>query len=287
MTHSIHASDTDGALPYFQRLGRTLFAPNIDPNTRLEELFEHETVEFDMEYAFLSEIDLETESERFKVVHGSHEVLKSNTTVPLSKSYCRETITHPEGTLAVSDAPAQGWRNDPAYELFGFGSYLGTTVSVANEIYGTLSFADSATRGEPFTENEKALVGLYGQWVGYMLSYWDESVGREPRIDSIERCALSSEAIDSMMDVLSTRTRRVILMTLLGDSTETSIATLERRLNPSVKRIHLHHNHLPKLANSGYINWDDETDTISKGPKFSEVEPLVQLLNEYEAEFSA
>jgi hypothetical protein len=277
----------DRALPYFQRLGRTLFAPSVDPNTRLGELFERETVEFDMEYAFLSQIDRESESQRYKIVHGAHEILNSTTTVPLSKTYCRETIAHPEGTLAVSDAPAEGWRNDPAYELFGFGSYLGTTVSVAGKTYGTLCFADSTVRGEPFTENEKALVDMYGQWVGYMLSYCDESLTREACIDTIEGRAVSSDGIDSMMDVLSTHTRRVILMALLGDTTETSITTLERGPHRNINRIQLYHKHLPKLAESGYINWDDDADTISKGPKFSEVEPLVQLLNEYEAEFPA
>ncbi|WP_435345748.1 GAF domain-containing protein [Haloarchaeobius sp. HRN-SO-5] len=286
MTHSICTSDADEMLSYFQRLGRTLFAPNIEPRTRLEQLFEDETAEFDLDYAFLSHIDLENKTERFEVVHGSHEILKPGTTVPLSKTYCRKTIADSEGTIAVSDALDEGWEDDPAYEAFEFGSYLGTTVSVADELYGTLCFADTAARDEPLIDKDKALVEMYGQWVGYILSFRDEAPIQETPIDIIEGRGVSSEAIDSMMGALTDRTRRVILMALLGGTTETSIATLERELNHEKGRLRLYHNHLPKLANSGYIKWDKDANTVSKGPKFSEVEPLVQRLKEYETAFS-
>lgn len=284
MTHSICTSKGDGGLPHFQRLWRTLLDPNIEPRTRLEQLFETETEEFDMNYAFLSHIDLETKTQRFEIVYGSHEILKSETSVPLSKTYCRKTVTDPEGTMAVSDAPAEGWEDDPAYETFGFGSYLGTAVSIDGELHGTLCFADTAARDEPINDKEKALVEMYSQWVEYTMAYEDEPLFRETRIDTIEERAVSSEAINSMMDALKSRTRRVILMALL-DTTETSITALERRLNQENDRIPLYHTHVPKLANAEYITWDNETDTISKGPKFSEVEPLVQLLKDYNTEF--
>lgn len=286
MTHSICTSDAPEILPYFQQRGRTLFAPNVEPGTRLEQLFEHETAEFDLDYGFLSHIDLKNETERFVTVHGSHDVLQPGTTVPLSNTYCRETIVDPEGTMAVSNALAEGWEDDPAYETLEFRRYLGTTVSDADELYGTLCFADTAASDEPFTNEEKALVEIYAQWVGYVLTREDEPASRETRIDTIEERAVSSEAIDSMMKALTTRTSRVILMTLVGDTTETSIATIERLLNHENARIRLYHRHLPKLVNSGYVEWDTDADTISRGPKFSEVEPLVQLLKEYAMAFS-
>ncbi len=285
MTHSICTSEAGEELPYFQRLWRVLFAPTIDPITRLERLFEHETAEFDMRYAFLSNIDLENDTERFEVVHGSHEVLKPEITVPLSETYCRKTIVDPEGTLAVSDAVTEGWEDDPAYETFEFGSYLGTTVSVDDELYGTLCFANTAARDEPILDEEKALVEMHSQWVEYTL---DLSVGphfRETRLDTIEGRAVSAEDIDSMMDALKGLTSRVTLMTLLGDTTETSIAALERKVNGEDDRIGLYHRDLPKLADAGYIEWNVGSDTISKGPKFSEVEPLVRLLKEYDTTF--
>jgi len=228
MPHSICTSKGNEGWSYFQRLWRTLLVPDIEPRLRLEQLFETETDEFDLHYAFLSRIDLENETECFDIVYGSHESLRSDTTVPLSDTYCRETITDPEGTLAVSDASAEGWEGDPAYETFGFESYLGTTISVDDELYGTLCFADTAARDDPINDKEKALVEMHGQWVEYTMTHWGESSFREARIDAIEGRAVSSDAIDSMMDALESRTRRVVLATLL-DTSETSLATLERR----------------------------------------------------------
>ena len=284
MTHSICTSDADKMLSYFQRLGRTLLAPGIESRTRLEQLFETETDEFDLNLAFLTYVDLENETQHFEVVSGSHDILKSGFTGPLSNSYCRKTITDPEGTMAVNDALAEGWEDDPAYETFGLGTYLGTTVWVDDELYGRLCFADTAVRDEPIDDKEKALVEMLSKWLEYTSTHWDEPLLWETRTDTIERRAVSSDAIGSMMDALISPIRRVVFITLL-DTTETSIATLESQLNHEMARIHLYHSHLPRLADAGYIEWDDDTDTISKGPKFPEVEPLVQLLKEYNTAF--
>lgn len=40
----------------------------------------------------------------------------------------------------------------------------------------------------------------------------------------------------------------------------------------------LHHNHLPRLQSHGIIEWDQETQTVSQGEAFEEVEPLLRLL---------
>ena len=285
MTHSICTPEASGGLAYFQRLWRTLFAPNTEPKAKLEQLFEHETTELDLSYAFLSHIDLENETERFKVVHGSHDILKPGTTVPLSKTYCRKTITDAEGTMAVSDALAEGWEDDPAYELFELGSYLGTTVSAEDKLHGTLCFADTAARDEPFLDEEKAIIELHSLWVAYTLDQFSEPPFRETRIDSLEGRVVSSEEIHSMMDALRVRSRRVILMSLLGDTTEISITTLEDVIDHENAQMRLQHSDLPRLVDAGYIEWGGESDTISTGPNFSEVEPLVQLLKEYNTAF--
>lgn len=285
MTHSICTSEADREFAYFQRLWRTLMAPNIDPRARLEQLFEHETAEFDLEYAFLSSIDLETETERFEIVRGSHEILKPGTTVLLSHSYCRKTIADPEGTVAISDALAEGWGHDPAYDTFELGSYLGTTVSIDDDLYGTVCFVNTAARDEPIRDREKALVEMHSQWIAYILAHENEPPIRGTQIDALEARSVSSEEIDSMMDALSNRVRRIILVTLVGDTPEVSIAALERQIHHENARIRLYHKHLPRLANAGWINWDDDSGTISKGPKFSTVEPLVQLLKEYNTDF--
>lgn len=272
-------------MDYFQRLWRTLFAPDVDSTTRIEKLFDLETAELGLNYACLSHIDRERDTERFDVVHGSHAVLQPGTTVPLSKTYCRKTIDAPDGTLAVSDALSEGWGDDPAYEAFELGSYLGTTISVDGDLYGTLCFANTAARDDPITAREKVLVKMHGQWVEYMLDLWDGPPTPEQKVDTIEKRAVSPEAIDLMMDALRERTRRVILMTLLDERTETGLETLERRVSKENARVRLLHVDLPKLADAGYVEWNTASETVSKGWRFSEVEPLVRLLKEYDSTF--
>ena len=40
----------------------------------------------------------------------------------------------------------------------------------------------------------------------------------------------------------------------------------------------LEHMHLPKLDDAGLIKWQRDTDTITRGPRFEEVEPVLRLL---------
>jgi len=40
----------------------------------------------------------------------------------------------------------------------------------------------------------------------------------------------------------------------------------------------LHHRHLPKLHQAGVIEWDRNTGTVSRGPQFEDIEPVLCLL---------
>ncbi|QIO24209.1 hypothetical protein [Haloarcula sp. JP-L23] len=40
----------------------------------------------------------------------------------------------------------------------------------------------------------------------------------------------------------------------------------------------LHHMHLPKLEEEGIIEWERETQTVSRGPQFDKLEPVLRLL---------
>lgn len=46
----------------------------------------------------------------------------------------------------------------------------------------------------------------------------------------------------------------------------------------------LYHKHLPILDKLGFVEWDQEAHTVSKGPNFSEIQPMLELLNEHRDE---
>jgi PAS domain S-box-containing protein len=118
-------------------------------------------------YGFLNRID----DDRQHVVGavGDHPDLQPGDTAPLSKAYCRRTIEQKE-PYTVQDAVAEGWEDDPAYEAFNLGCYIGRQIVVDGETYGTLCFADRTNREHQFDETEQAFVKLLGQWISYELA---------------------------------------------------------------------------------------------------------------------
>ncbi|AEH36310.1 DUF7344 domain-containing protein [Halopiger xanaduensis] len=45
-----------------------------------------------------------------------------------------------------------------------------------------------------------------------------------------------------------------------------------------------HHVHLPKLADYGLIEWERDEQIVTKGPRFDEIEPILQLLDDHRDE---
>lgn len=49
----------------------------------------------------------------------------------------------------------------------------------------------------------------------------------------------------------------------------------------------MQHLHLPKLADYEFIEWNKDTHEVTKGPKFDEIRPLLELLATHEDELPA
>ena len=47
------------------------------------------------------------------------------------------------------------------------------------------------------------------------------------------------------------------------------------------------HVHLPKLAEMGYLEWDREGNTVTRGENYNEVAPLITLMREHANELPA
>jgi PAS domain S-box-containing protein len=120
---------------------------------------------------FLTHIEADGTDGRQTIVqaHGNNDLLQAGESCPLSEAYCRRTI-ETDGLLAVSDAPAAGWTEDPAYDRFGLDCYIGGKVVLDEGLYGTVCFADSEPRERPFTELQRTAVRLLSAWVSYELA---------------------------------------------------------------------------------------------------------------------
>ncbi len=141
----------------------------------------------DLPYGFLTRI--EEGEQRIVQTVGTHPLLQQGATCPLSEAYCRKTIKEEGGLLAVQNAAADGWKDDPAYQAFELGSYIGSRVVVNGELYGTFCFAASGSRAEPFAEQERTVVELMTLWTGYELSQRRNTLRLERQNERLDRFA--------------------------------------------------------------------------------------------------
>ncbi|WP_205628434.1 DUF7344 domain-containing protein [Haloprofundus marisrubri] len=94
----------------------------------------------------------------------------------------------------------------------------------------------------------------------------------------------AAPAMDTMLDILANRYRRRVLVALLDhnpqDDDETQIPddAAPDDEDPEELLLQMRHVHLPKLEEAGFIEWDQETNSVTKGPQFEEIRPLLELM---------
>ena len=93
-----------------------------------------------------------------------------------------------------------------------------------------------------------------------------------------ESAGLASRRPDSDIGALTKPERRMVLGKLPDGPAEVSIESLARDIPGQNARTRFHHQHLPKLADEAYVQWDPRSQTVSTGPHFVALEPLSWLL---------
>jgi hypothetical protein len=91
------------------------------------------------------------------------------------------------------------------------------------------------------------------------------------------------KSFDDALDALAASYRRQLLVALLehnpqDDEDRDPLDVIPEPDEPEVLQTELVHVHLPKLEELGYITWNREENTISKGPNWEEIAPLLGLI---------
>jgi len=149
---------------------------DLSLDEKLDRALELGRERLDLPLGFLTAIDDDTQ--RIVAARGDHEGLQPGASAPLSEAYCRKTIESSD-LLAISDAAAAGWDEDPAYERFGLSCYLGGKLLVDGDLYGTVCFADTERTDRTFTESEETFIELLIEWVSYELERRERQRERE------------------------------------------------------------------------------------------------------------
>lgn len=97
-------------------------------------------------------------------------------------------------------------------------------------------------------------------------------------------------SLDEQLSTVAHATRRRFLLALLEENS-IYVAAAESygsgdETDGRDSRVVMHHAHLPKLDDAGYIEWNRESHRVTKGPQFREIEPLLRILEDYREELA-
>jgi PAS domain S-box-containing protein len=113
-----------------------------------------------------------------------------------AKTFCRHTIER-ETSLAIADATEDGFADDPAYLETGAQCYLGASIVVDGETYGTVCFVDPNPQEETFSASERGVVEL----IARLLERRIERQDFEERLaDRDEALARSERKYETLLD---------------------------------------------------------------------------------------
>lgn len=101
-------------------------------------------------------------------------------------TYCRKTVAA-GSTIALDNAPEQGWADDPAYQKHELKTYVGTPFEIDGKSYGTVCFVSSEAHPRPFRASEISFVEFLAEFVGQTIEHKrkEEIIAEKERIISI------------------------------------------------------------------------------------------------------
>jgi signal transduction histidine kinase len=191
---------------------------------KLESILDLGTEYLGVDNGFLTRIEQSTQYIESSV--ATHPGLQTGESCPLEEAYCKRTIEL-DHLLAVVNAADEGWEEDPAYDRFDLGTYIGGRVELDGELYGTLCFADTDERNEAFTDTQRTFVELLTRWVSYELERQRARAQLQRERDRLEEFA--SVVSHDLRNPLQTASGRAELLAETVDSEH--VPPLERALS--------------------------------------------------------
>jgi len=96
--------------------------------------------------------------------------------------------------------------------------------------------------------------------------------------------------MDDYFEALANIHRRRLLIALLERNPQRDNINVPKDIhmgqNPlEALQIEFYHSHLPKLEEAEFIGWNQDTHEVVKGPRFDEIRPLLELMQDHADEF--
>ncbi|MFZ5878779.1 MAG: PAS domain S-box protein [Chloroflexota bacterium] len=163
---SIHNAQAEEILRKNEEMLRSLYEITASQeifDQKMQQLLELGSQRFGLQLGILSHV----QDGLFNIVYATrgNDSFRNGSVMELGKTYCEATI-RARSVVGFEKASASEWSQHPSYEATQLEAYLGVPVLVGGNVFGTLSFSNPSPRPMPFTNVEKNLLRLMGQWVG-------------------------------------------------------------------------------------------------------------------------
>jgi hypothetical protein len=95
---------------------------------------------------------------------------------------------------------------------------------------------------------------------------------------------VAATSFEACLEALGHIERRRLLLALLNGTSHgdrpVALDQLDSDAEDETLKLSMHHVHLPKLEASGFIDADRQQHSVTRGPRFDEIRPLLELLDD-------
>ena len=157
----------------------------ISPEERIVQLLRLGASRFGVTLGLLVQVDPTGDTYTIDEVSAAHSALTRGLTGDLLSTYCRMVVTEDEPLVVENALEQEGTESSAAYQSTLLSTYIGTTVEVDGEPYGTVCFVDVEPRAAAFDADDQALLGRLAEAVGTLVERRGNEPGRDEATQTV------------------------------------------------------------------------------------------------------
>jgi PAS domain S-box-containing protein len=158
--------------------------PTLSSQEQLRQALQLGAAFYQVPLAIISQI--EADDYRVRVQVSPAGALRDGQHFPLGDTCCSLTL-HSDEVLAVECMGQSIHAAHPCYPLFTLETYIGITIWVAGQRFGTLCFASPEARTQPFDEADREFLRLFARWVGATLERQQQEQTRQTLLERLDQ----------------------------------------------------------------------------------------------------